>query len=443
MNGVDPVLLACVCAVVGLVVGWLSAWLFFGRRIGGLSAELAAAARLADEKSSSHALMLQERDRRCAEVVAEKERAIQRLLAEKDREFAEMLRTLEARFAALASTTLEARSKSLLESNRISLDAAVRPLAEQLVSFQNATQKAQDANRDLGNSIHKDIETIGRYAKDLSDFSVAIKSGNAVQGRAGEDVLAEKLRQAGLEENVTFFLQEGTGSDRPDAQVCDAENRWLVIDSKVSMTAFVDFWNGRLDDDTRRQRLKDHVASVRRRIESLRDKGYPSVLAREHPDRNYLPVAAMFVPYEAALTTAVEADPSLVQLAMQGRVVLLTPTSLLAYLRLVYLAWQNRKVEDRYRDIVKNAEELLARMNRFLLAFEAVGTSLESARTQYAEARDVIVEHKGGRTIGGSARKLLEANIRFENRKGGKRTVARCLANPSEEAAEEPVEEPC
>lgn len=425
---------AVLAALVGLLLGAFAMRLHLGRRMDALSGDLAAReAELLGERQGRAA------DRQAGErILREKEAALGRLLEAKDREFAALVKALEERFSNLAATTLEAKSQRLAEVNRASLDAALKPLAEQMAKFQDATQKAQNENRDFGNAIHKDIEAIGKYAKDLSGFSVAITSGNTVQGRKGEDILAEKLRQAGLEEGVSFFLQEGTGGDRPDAQVCDAENRWLVIDSKVSLTAFIDCKNERLDEAVRKQRLEDHVKSVRGRIESLRDKKYPQALAKRYPERNYLPVSAMFVPYEAALSAALEADPSLWQLAAQGNVALVTPMTLIAYLRLVYLAWQNKKVEQRYLEIVKDAGELLVRMNNFLVAFESVGKSLESARAGYDDAWKVLVDHKGGRTIGGSARKLQEAGIRLLNRKGESKAVAKCLAADVDSGEDDP-----
>ena len=371
--------------------------------------------------------LLSERERANRQLLEEKEAATRKLIESKDREFAVMVKTLEEKFANLAAVTLEAKSKDLTNASRVSLDAAIKPLTEQMTKFQEATQRAQNDNRDLSNAIHKDIESIGKYAKDLSEFSVAIKSGNTVQGRSGEDVLAEKLKQAGLEEGVTFFLQEGTGHDRPDAQICDAENRWLIIDSKVSLTAYVDYRNGQLDEETRKQRLKDHVESVRRRIISLRDKKYPKVLAEKYPERNYLPLAAMFVPYESALSAALEADPSLWQLALQGNVVLLTPMTLIAYCRLVYLAWQNKKLEQEYKDVLKDAQELLTRMNNFALAFESVGSSLDGAKAEYENAKKVLIDSKGGHTIGNSARKMIKAGVELVNKKGENKLIAECL----------------
>lgn len=427
------VLIPVAAGVLGLALGALVMRLVCGRRIAGLRKSLTATEadllverngreverrtaeeRLA-EKDRSCTRMLAERDRASAQVLAEKDAAVSGLLASKDREFKEMVKTLEERFANLASTTLESRSKDLSVANRQSLDAAIKPLADQMAKFQEATHTAQLDNHRFGESIHKDIETICGYAKSLSDFAVAIKAGNTVQGRQGEDILAEKLRQAGLEENVTFFMQTGTGRDRPDAQVCDAENRWLVIDSKVSMSAYVDYMNPKLDDETRKARLKDHVNSVRGRIGSLVTKKYPEVLGKEYPDRHYLPVAAMFVPYESALNAALEAEPSLWQQALDGNVVLVTPITLIGYLRLVRLAWQHKDVEKKYAEVIKDANELLTRMNNFVLSFQSVGTALNAAQAAYHEADKVLVDGPRRQTIGRSMTKLIAAGAKLNN----------------------------
>jgi len=424
-----------VAGVAGIIAGAVLMRLLINRRMADMARSLAerdaelmveknaresdraSAERILREKEQGCSQLLAERDRACDKVIAEKDAAIQKLLEQKDREFAEMVKTLEEKFANLATVTLEARAKDLTTTNKTTIDAALKPLADQMTRFQEATQKAQSENQAFGMSIHKDIEAIGSYAKGLSEFAVAIKSGNTVQGRKGEDILAEKLRQSGLEENVTFFLQSGNGSDRPDAQVCDAENRWLIIDSKVSMTAFVDYMNPNLDDATRKAKLDAHVNSVRGRIKSLVDKKYPAVFAKEHPDRNYLPVAAMFVPYEAALTAALEADPSLWQFALEGNVMFVTPMTLLGYLRLVKLAWQHKDIENDYAEVIKDANELLTRMNNFVTDFQSVGAALAAAKTAYDNADKVLVDGPNRQTIGNSMRKLVKAGADVQNSK--------------------------
>ena len=378
---------------------------------------------------------LADRDEQCAKTIREKNAEIDRFLAEKEKSFAAAVKTLEEKFANLAAATLETKSKDLSAANKVSLDAALKPLAEQMKLFQDATQKAQESNNKMGTLIHRDVESIGQMAKDLSGFATALKSGTKVQGRAGEDILAEKLRQAGLEKDVNFFLQEGTAHDRPDAQVCDTENRWVVIDSKVSLTAFAAYGEA-TDEATKKARLAAHVSSIRDKIDELVARRYPEMLARAYPDRNYLPVTAMFVPHEAALMLALSEDPTLWQRAAEGNVILVTPLTLLAYLRLVYLAWQHEKQERNQQDIIEAARELLSRMNSFLMAFEELGKSIDGLQREYESAKGAIVDRPHAHTIAKAAQKLIDLHVKLENKKGKKLQKAACLMVPQDDIVE-------
>lgn len=276
------------------------------------------------------------------------------------------------------------------------------------------------------------VEAIGKIAGGLNHVAEALSSNTRYQGRKGEDILAEKLRQAGLEENVNFFLQTGTDSDRPDAQVCDTENRWLIIDSKVSLTAYMEYMDAK-DEKTKSEKLAAHVASVRQKIDQLAKKKYPKVFSDEHKERNYLPITAMFVAYEAPLMSALQAEPSLWQFAAQNNVVLITPLTLLAYLRLVYLAWQHEKEARNQQAIVDTARELLKRTNDFLKTFEEIGEALEQLRGTYEKARGVFVDAPRAHTIANSARKLIDLHVRLESKKGKRIERADCLKDPEED----------
>ena len=378
---------------------------------------------------------LADRDEQCAKTIREKNAEIDRFLAEKEKSFAAAVKTLEEKFANLAATTLEAKSKDLSAANKTNLDAALKPLADQMKLFQDATQRAQESNKEMGTLIHRDVESIGQMAKDLTGFATALKSGTKVQGRAGEDILAEKLRQAGLEEGVNFFLQEGTAHDRPDAQVRDTENRWVIIDSKVSLTAFAAYGEA-TDEATKKSRLAAHVNSIRDKIDELVIRRYPEVMAKAHPDRNYLPVTAMFVPHEAALLLALSEDPTLWQRAAEGNVILVTPLTLLAYLRLVYLAWQHEKQERNQQDIIEAARELLSRMNNFLMAFEELGKSIDGLQREYESAKGAIVDKPHAHTIAKAAQKLIDLHVKLENKKGKKLQKAACLMVSKDDVVE-------
>ena len=398
-------------------------------------------------KEESCAKSLAEKDKACAAIVAEKDAAMarkeadcRRMIEEKDAEMAKFLQereksfaaaveTLKEQFANIAISQMKAQSEGLSKSNFASLDALLAPLRDQVKLLQELAGKAQKESQALGVSMAKDVLDIGKVAKSLQHVANALTSNTRFQGRKGEDILAEKLRQAGLEENVNFFLQQGTDADRPDVQVRDTENRWLVIDSKVSLTAYMEYMEA-ADEAQKAERLARHVASVRLKIDQLAKKKYPQALAAEHKDRNYLPITAMFVPYEAPLMEALKAEPSLWQHAAEHNVILVTPLTLLAYLRLVYLAWQHEKEARNQREIVEAARELLARMNGFLATFEGVGHAIAELQDAYTKARGFLVDAPHARTIAKTARKLIDLHVRLENKKGKKLEKAECLKEP-------------
>ena len=345
----------------------------------------------------------------------------------------------ENREDAQAARALHAEAlAALARQNRELMDAATAPLREQMQRLERAVQKSDAERANLGENIARSVGAIGEIAGSLSKTAGALKSDIRVQGRNGEDILAEKLRQAGLEENTGFFLQDGTDTERPDAQVCDPENRWLVIDSKVSLTAYIEYAQAR-DEETRKARLADHVTSVRRKIDQLARKRYPATLAAKYPQRNYLPVTAMFAPYDAPLAAALEADASLMQFAAQNNVVIVTPLSLMAWLRLVYLAWQHEKEERNREEIVSTARELLARMNSYLVAFEKVGKAISSLQDAYEDAKGVIVDAPRTHTIAKAASRLVELHVRLENKRGRRLETAKCISadgSPEEPSGE-------
>ena len=370
--------------------------------------------------------MLADRDEQQARVLREKNVEIERFLQEKEKSFAEAVRTLQEQFANLAAQTLKTQSGDLTKTNSEQLEGVLKPLREQLEVLRSATEKTQVEHAKLAESIGKDVGRISDVAKELAGVSEALSSNSGFQGRKGEEILAEKLRQAGLEEGVNFFLQTGTSSDRPDAQVCDTENRWLIIDSKVVLTSYFQYVEAK-DDETRRTKLAEHVARVREKIDQLAKKKYPKVFSEEHRDRNYLPVTAMFVGYEAPLLEALKAEPSLWKFAADNNVILVTPLTLLAYLRLVYLAWQHEKEARNQAEIVNQARELLTRMNTFLTTFEGVGKAIDDMRSRYDDARGVLVDAPHAQTIAKAAKNLIDLHVRLESRKGRRIERAECL----------------
>lgn len=384
-------------------------------------------------KDEDVARQLADRDAQQEKVLREKNAEIERFLSEKEKSFAETVNTLKEQFTNLAAQTLKVQSGDLTKTNSLQLEAVLKPLREQVELLKSATEKTQSEHAKLAESIGNDVGRISNVAKELASVSEALASNISFQGRRGEEILAEKLRQAGLEENVNFFLQKGMESDRPDAQVCDTENRWLIIDSKVVLTSYFQYVEAQ-DEKTRAAKLAEHVSSVRDKIDKLARKNYPKVFSAEHKDRSYLPVTAMFVAYEAPLMEALRVEPSLWKRAVDNNVILVTPLTLLAYLRLVYLAWQHEKEARNQQEIVDTARELLSRMNNFLMTFEALGKSLADVQGEYMKARSVLVDAPHAQTIAKSANKLIDLHVRLESRRGKRIEKAECLKMIDEEA---------
>ena len=397
-----------------------------------LAEKTATCERLLADKETSCRRQLADRDEQQDKVLREKNVEIERFLQEKERSFAEVVKTLQAQFANLAAQTLKTQSGDLSKKNSEQLEGVLKPLREQLEVLRSATERTQVEHAKLAESIGKDVGRISDVAKELAGVSEALSSNSGFQGRKGEEILAEKLRQAGLEEGVNFFLQAGTSSDRPDAQVCDTENRWLIIDSKVVLTSYFQYVEAK-DEETRKAKLAEHVARVREKIDQLAKKKYPKVFSDEHRERNYLPVTAMFVGYEAPLLEALKAEPSLWKFAADNNVVLVTPLTLLAYLRLVYLAWQHEKEARNQAEIVNTARELLARMNSFLATFEEIGKSLLYMQSKYQDARGLLVDAPHAQTIAKAAHKLIDLHVKLESRKGKRIEKAACLKDLGEQ----------
>ena len=386
----------------------------------------AACEELLRAKDKANADILAEKERAFTVAIAEKERACAEAIKAKDQACEEVARFLREKFSNIALEQMKTHSEGLSKANKANMDVLLGPVRDQVKLLQELAEKAQKETHDLGVSMTKDVLDMGKIAKSLQGVAVALSSNTRFQGRKGEEILAEKLRQAGLEENVNFFLQRGTDSDRPDAQVRDTENRWLVIDSKVSLTAYMEYMAAE-DESTKAEKLAQHVASVRQKIDQLARKKYPKVLSEENKDRNYLPITAMFVPYEAPLMEALKAEPSLWQHAAENNVILITPLTLLAYIRLVYLAWQHEKEARNQAEIVSTARELLVRTNNFLKEFEGIGNAIASLTATYEQAKGVLVDAPHAHTIANSARRLIDLHVRLESKKGKKLETARCL----------------
>ena len=275
-------------------------------------------------------------------------------------------------FKVLANEILQEKSKSFSELNRERLAEVLNPLKEQIKEL---VQRS---------------ETIGVEAKQLTQ---ALRGDSKIQGDWGEMILESILEKSGLEKDREYFIQETLRDDeghtiqsaegrkmRPDVIIRypGGDNRQMVIDSKVSLTAYVNYVNAETPDEAAAA-LKQHLASVKKHIDELSNKSYQDYVGKgDH--------VMMFVPNEAAYLAAMQADHSLWQYAYDRRVLLLSPTNLIAALKLVADLWQRDKQTRHAIDIAEEAGKLYDKFVGFIDDMEKIGKALGTASATYGEA---------------------------------------------------------
>ena len=329
---------------------------------------------------------LQARNQMLSENMEVQKQEVQRIRQEMNNEF-----------KVLANEILQEKSKSFSEMNHERLAEILNPLKERLEGFKKTVEETYNNEARERFSLKEQIkelversESIGEEAKQLTH---ALRGDSKIQGDWGEMILESILEKSGLEKDREYFRQETLrdeeghtiqGSDgrkmRPDVIIRypGGENHQMVIDSKVSLTAYVNYVNAE-DADEARLALKQHLVSVRKHIDELAGKSYQDYVGKgDH--------VMMFIPNEAAYLAAMQADHALWQYAYEKKVLLLSPTNLIAALKLVADLWQRDKQTRNAIDIAEEGGKLYDKFAGFVDDMEKIGKSLNTTAMAYTDA---------------------------------------------------------
>ncbi|MBK9518382.1 MAG: DNA recombination protein RmuC [Anaeromyxobacter sp.] len=334
-----------------------------------------------------------------------------RLEAERTRE------QVRAEVEKLAGRVLDEKGKALLDRSQEGLGALLAPLRARLETFEAKVEKTYDAeNRDrasLLEALRRLQETQGRLHEDAEALSRALTGESKAQGDWGELVLERVLETAGLTAGREYALQvshqdEAGGRKQPDALVYLPGNRALVVDAKCSLTAFVEAARA-TSPEAREAALDAHLASVRTHVKGLAAKRYPEVVAERTVD-----LVLLFVPNEAAFHAALSRAPGLYEEAFRHRIVLCSPTTLLAALQLVAHVWRSEKQNANAQEIAEEAGKLLEKLAGFVADLDEVGQRLDQSKDAFDTARAKLATGKGN--VLGRARAIaaLGAPIKTE-----------------------------
>ena len=347
------------------------------------------------------------------ERISERESAMQKLLAEREKSIVELEASIEQSRASLTETfkatgadVLKQTAEQLLrqakeqyeshhklsaqelEARQKAIDATLAPLKEQLA-------KNEQLVKELGEKREGDVRKLGEQLTQIADLQQKASSAaqalssalrdNRQRGQWGEVALRNIAEMAGLVDNVDFEEQSSAADDegnrlRPDMKVRLPGGRFVPIDAKVPMKAYLDSLDPALSDAERAARRAAHAQALRSHVRALASREYARAMGEG------VEITVLFVPLESGLIAALEEDDTIYREALDLRVIICTSSTLLALLRTCALQWQQAKLNENARKIGESAKELLVRIGTFAEHLEKVGKGLEGATKGYNSA---------------------------------------------------------
>ncbi|MFQ2086001.1 DNA recombination protein RmuC [Aeromonas veronii] len=305
---------------------------------------------------------------------------------------------LSQQFENLANRIFEQNSGNFRELNQNSLDLLLTPLKEQLEGFRRQVGETHAQETAQRHSLKFELERLAelnaRMTEEAAALTRALKGDSKQQGNWGEVVLARILSECGLREGHEYHTQVNIEVEKgkryqPDVIVHLPQEKDIIIDAKVSLTAYERWYNAE-DELEKSVALKEHVASVRNHIRELGRKDYQQL-----PGVRTLDYVLMFVAVEPAFLTAMEADPSLVRYGLDNNILLVSPTNLMVALRTIENLWRYERQNQNARQIAERAGRLYEKLRLFVEEMQQMGGSLHRAQESYDKAMGRLVNGRG------------------------------------------------
>lgn len=292
-------------------------------------------------------------------------------------------------FELIAGKILEEKTLRFTEVNKLNLDQLLNPLKENIKAFEDKVEKVYKAESDernmLKGELGKLIELNYKISQDAHNLTKALKADTKKQGNWGEFVLDRILELSGLINGESYtkqssFTDENGNRLQPDIVITLPDNKHIIVDSKVSLIAYERLMNCEMEEE-RLSYLNDHIGSIKAHIKGLSNKNYSDLYSVNSPD-----FVLLFIPVESSFAIAVQHDVELFEFAWSKRVVIVTPSTLLATLKTIASIWKQEQQSRNAIDIATKAGALYDKFVGFITDLKKVGDNLDKAKESYSDA---------------------------------------------------------
>ena len=339
----------------------------------------------------------------------------------KSEELKQMKNILSLEFKNLSNEIFEEKSKKFSSNNKETISTILDPLKERIQNFENKVEKSNQANSEWNGRLQEQIKSLKelnlQMSKEAENLTHALKGDSKTQGNWGELQVENILKKVGLKEGIGYdkeknFKNEDDDNQRPDYIVNLPDGKNIIIDSKVSLTAYANYFNTK-NSDEKKNLLKDHVKSVNNHVKSLSEKNYQN-LELNQPD--YI---LMFIANEPALGLALIEDSQIYDKALENNIIIVSTSTLLATLSTVAFMWKQDNQNKHALEIARQAGALYDKFCSFSDELIKIGSNIDSTKKTYSDAMKKLVDGKDNlvrkserlRELGAKASKKINSKL--------------------------------
>ncbi|MGB3453319.1 MAG: DNA recombination protein RmuC [Moheibacter sp.] len=462
----NEILVYVIIGILCLLVGYIISRAFFGLKLGNLQKDFQNEKNLLESNLGNVQNQMEEQKRLHLESVrkieedytnrlesAEKEREqirsekeelstklasqitefknLEEKLQTQKTEVEELQQKFQKEFENLANKILDQKSEKFTSLNKQNLETILNPLKEKISGFEKKVEDSEKESikrhSELGEQLKNLNEQNQKIGEEALNLTRALKGNAKTQGNWGEMILERVLELSGLQKDKEYKTQESFVNDhnqrrQPDVVVYLPGDKRMIIDSKVSLNAYERYVNSSAEPE-RQQHLKDHLLSVRKHVDELSEKNYQQFFQSESPD-----FVLLFIPVEAAFAVASQEYPKLYSDAFDKKIIIVTPTTLLAVLKTIDSMWQNERQNQNALEIAYQAGKLYDSFVNLIEEFEKVGRQFNTAQNTYDNAMkkltgrgNLLIRVENLKKLGAKTSKQIDPKLldEFENEEIG------------------------